>query len=63
MKTDKQRIDWLEAGGDGRLQDCYWYIQNEGGTVRGAIDALAILKAARAKAEKKVSKLKRAAAP
>ncbi len=37
--SDKERLDWLEK--TSRLQDVYWRIENEGGSVRDAIDWLA----------------------
>ncbi len=39
--TDAQRLDWLE--GRYELMDVYWRMENEGETVREAIDALAML--------------------
>lgn len=37
---DSDRIDWLAANWD-RLGETYWRLQNEGGTIREAIDWLA----------------------
>lgn len=34
--SDAERLDWLKY--NSRLQDVYWRIENEGGTVREAID-------------------------
>jgi hypothetical protein len=34
---DAMRMDWLAAN-PSRLQDVYWRLQNEGGTLREAID-------------------------
>lgn len=45
-ETDQERIEWLQAD-TSRLQDVYWYIQNEDGTVRQAIDKLAELQSTR----------------
>jgi hypothetical protein len=39
MMSDSQRLDWLDANAQ-RLKDVYWHIENEGGTVRDAIDFL-----------------------
>jgi hypothetical protein len=39
MMSDSQRLDWLYANTQ-RLKDVYWRIENEGGTVRDAIDFL-----------------------
>jgi hypothetical protein len=36
---DRQRIDWLEADAE-RLEDVRGYVNNEGGTIRDAIDEL-----------------------
>ena len=44
-ETDQERLDWLQAD-HSRLQNVYWHIQNEDGTVRQAIDTLAELQAA-----------------
>lgn len=40
--TDEERLDWLEKS-DSRLQDVYWTVQNEGMSVRMAIDHLQVL--------------------
>lgn len=40
--TDTERIDWLEAD-PVRVEDVHGYMSNEGATVRGAIDRLAVL--------------------
>jgi hypothetical protein len=37
---DSNRMDWIAAN-HSRLQDVYWRLENEGGTVRDAIDWLA----------------------
>jgi len=37
---DAMRLDWLAAN-PARLQDVYWRRENEGGTLREAIDWLA----------------------
>lgn len=37
--TDEERLDWLEEDPD-RLEDVRGYVNNEGGTVRDAIDAV-----------------------
>ncbi len=37
--TDQERMEWLEKV-TSRLQDVYWRVENEGGTVREAIDWL-----------------------
>ncbi len=39
---DPGRLNWLDAKHD-RLQEVYWWIENEGGTIREAIDALMAL--------------------
>jgi hypothetical protein len=39
MMSDSQKLDWLNANTQ-RLKDVYWRIENEGGTVRDAIDFL-----------------------
>jgi hypothetical protein len=36
LVRDRDRLDWLKF--NSRLQDVYWRIENEGGTVREAID-------------------------
>lgn len=38
--NDSERLDWLAAL-TSRLQDVYWRVENEGETVREAIDWLA----------------------
>jgi hypothetical protein len=35
--TDEYILNWLDAD-PGRLEDVYGYIQNEGGTVREAVE-------------------------
>ena len=37
--ADAERLQWL-TDVPARLQDVYWHIENEGGDVRDAIDAL-----------------------
>jgi hypothetical protein len=37
MPTDTERLNWLEKD-NSNLQDVYWHIENEEGTVREAID-------------------------
>jgi hypothetical protein len=37
--TDAEVLNWFDANTD-RLQDVYWHIENEGGTVRDAVQAL-----------------------
>jgi hypothetical protein len=37
--SDSEIIDWLDQVPD-RLQDVYWHMENEGGTVRDAVQAL-----------------------
>ena len=39
--SDKRRLDWLEADPD-RLEDVCGFVNNEGETVRGAIDRLMV---------------------
>jgi len=38
--TDTEVLAWLDANTD-RLEDVYWHIQNEGGTVREAVEFFA----------------------
>lgn len=38
--TDEYILNWLDAN-TGRLEDVYWHIQNEGGTVREAVEFFA----------------------
>lgn len=42
--TDAERLDWIEIR-TSRAMEIYWHIENEGGTVREAIDRLAFLQA------------------
>jgi len=37
--TDSEIIAWLDQSRD-RLQDVYWHMENEGGTVRDAVQDL-----------------------
>jgi len=37
-EEDTTRVDWLEAASTERLENVRWRIENEGGTVREAID-------------------------
>lgn len=39
METDTERLDWLDADND-RLEDVRNYMNNEGVSVREAIDSL-----------------------
>ena len=40
--TDEKRLDWLNEEPT-RLLDVYWHIENEGGSVRSAIEKLELL--------------------